>query len=168
MMSYSVSRRTQEIGIRLALGAQHKELLTMVLAQAARLVGIGLVVGLIATAATGRLMAGLLFGMSAGDPMILLGVAGALALLLYWLAISRPACAQSRSNGGPVITNKRTNHVNRGRTYDQFAKCGESVQGWPVPPIMSCAGINYWKSAKATSLRSWGRPGQGSRRCWRY
>jgi putative ABC transport system permease protein len=80
-MAYSVSRRTQEIGIRLALGARHKQVLAMVLSRAALLVGIGLGAGLIATAAASRILAGLLFGISATDPLILAAVTVALALV---------------------------------------------------------------------------------------
>ena len=81
VMSYSVSRRKQEIGIRLALGARHHQVMATVLSQAARVVGIGLAIGLIVTVAASRVIAGLLFGISATNPLILAGVAMALALV---------------------------------------------------------------------------------------
>lgn len=79
VMAYSVSRRTQEIGIRLALGAKHQQVLGLVMSQALRLVSAGLVIGLIATAASGRILSGLVFGIRASDPLILLAVTAGLA-----------------------------------------------------------------------------------------
>jgi putative ABC transport system permease protein len=81
VMSYSVGRRTQEIGIRLALGARHQQVLKLVMTQAARLVAAGLIVGLVVAAASGRALAGLLFGISASDPLILGGVSATLAVV---------------------------------------------------------------------------------------
>jgi putative ABC transport system permease protein len=81
VMSYSVGRRTQEIGIRLALGAGHRQVLQLVMTQAARLVAAGLIVGLAVSAAGGRALAGLLFGISASDPLILGSVSAALAVV---------------------------------------------------------------------------------------
>jgi putative ABC transport system permease protein len=82
VMAYWVSRRTQEIGVRLALGAEHKQVLAMLLFQGSRLVAIGIGIGLVVTTAASRVLAGLLFGVSATDPLILAGVAMSLA----WVA----------------------------------------------------------------------------------
>jgi putative ABC transport system permease protein len=84
--SYSVSRRTQEIGIRLAFGARAGDIARHVLIQGARLIGIGLGAGLIGALVMGRLMAGLLFGVSAMDPVVLLGV------IVLLLAVTLLAC----------------------------------------------------------------------------
>jgi putative ABC transport system permease protein len=81
VMAYSVTCRTQEIGIRLALGAKHQQVLGLVMSQALRLVGAGLVIGLIATAASGRILTGLIFGVRASDPLILVTVTAGLALV---------------------------------------------------------------------------------------
>jgi putative ABC transport system permease protein len=81
VMAYSVTRRTQEIGIRLALGAKHGQVLTLVMSQAAGLVAAGVVVGLIATVASGRVLAGLLFGIQGTDPLLLVGVTGGLVII---------------------------------------------------------------------------------------
>ena len=81
VMAYSVGRRTQEIGIRLALGAEYNQVLRLVMTQAARLVAAGLVIGLVVAAASGRALSGLLFGISATDPMILASVSIALAVV---------------------------------------------------------------------------------------
>ena len=81
VMAYSVTRRTQEIGIRLALGAEHRQVMGLVMSQAAGLVAAGVVIGLIATAASGRVLAGLLFGIRASDPLVLIAVTMGLALV---------------------------------------------------------------------------------------
>jgi len=81
VMAYSVSRRTQEIGIRLALGAKHRQLLSLLMKQAALLVAIGLGSGLILTAASGRILAGLLFGIRASDPLIIVTSTAGMALI---------------------------------------------------------------------------------------
>ena len=86
IMSYSVSQRTQEMGIRLALGARAGDILRHILTQGARLIGIGLGVGLIGALVMGQLLAGLLFGVSAMDLRALLGV----TILL--LAVTLLAC----------------------------------------------------------------------------
>jgi putative ABC transport system permease protein len=86
VISYSVAQRTHEIGIRAALGAQRRDLLRMVLGQGVTLALIGVAAGIIAAAAVGRLMASLLFSVSAYDPATFVAVAIAL------LAVAAAAC----------------------------------------------------------------------------
>ncbi|MBA3652390.1 MAG: FtsX-like permease family protein, partial [Chthoniobacterales bacterium] len=74
VMSYSVAQRTREIGIRMALGAQRSEVLRMTVMQGLKLVGLGLVIGLVAAFLLTRVMASLLFGISATDPLTFLGI----------------------------------------------------------------------------------------------
>jgi predicted permease len=69
VIAYAVSQRRREIGIRLALGAQHRELKGMFVRQALTLAGIGVVLGLGASAGLTRLMKSLLFGISPLDPL---------------------------------------------------------------------------------------------------
>ena len=68
VMAYSVSRRTREVGIRMALGAERGQVLRMVLGQGVRLAGAGIVLGAIASAGVGRLLESLLYGVSGFDP----------------------------------------------------------------------------------------------------
>ena len=78
VMAYVVTQRTREIGIRVALGAQQRDVLHLVLGQGAKLVGIGVLVGIVAALALTRLMSSLLFGVSAADPATFIFVAVAL------------------------------------------------------------------------------------------
>ena len=79
VVSYLVSQRTREIGIRAALGAQRADVIRMVLWQGAKMTAIGVAAGLLVSLLLTRLLASLLFGVSATDPFTLLGVAVLLA-----------------------------------------------------------------------------------------
>ena len=68
VISYAVSQRTREIGIRMALGAQRKELTAMFVRQGLWLTGIGIACGAVTAFAATRLMSSLLFGVSSRDP----------------------------------------------------------------------------------------------------
>ena len=87
VISYSVTQRTREIGIRLALGAQKDVLRWMFMRSALVLTGVGVLIGMGAAAALMRLMKALLFGVSPLDPVSFLGVplvlAAAAALASY-------------------------------------------------------------------------------------
>jgi len=81
VMSYTVSRRTREIGIRLALGAQGRDIFKSVVRQGLILVITGMVSGLIGSLTLTRLLSSLLFGISASDPLTFVGVAVLLVLV---------------------------------------------------------------------------------------
>lgn len=79
VVAYTVSRRTHEIGIHMALGAQRADVLQMVLGRGMLLVGIGVIAGMAAAFAISRLIAQFLYGLSPGDPVTFGGVAAVLA-----------------------------------------------------------------------------------------
>jgi putative ABC transport system permease protein len=79
--SYSVSQRRREIGIRVALGAQPGEILRLVVGQGTKLALLGLVIGTIGALALTRLVASLLYGIGAHDPLTFVAVAGLLLLV---------------------------------------------------------------------------------------
>jgi putative ABC transport system permease protein len=88
VMSYSVTQRTHEIGVRRALGAQTRDVLKLVVAQGGKLAAAGVAIGMISAFALTRLMKTLLFGVSATDPVTFIAVALLLtivALLACWI-----------------------------------------------------------------------------------
>jgi len=90
VMAYSVSARTREVGIRMALGAQRADVIRLVLNQGMSWAGIGVGIGLLASLALTRLMKGMLFGVSANDPFTFSGIT-LLLLGVAWLACWLPA-----------------------------------------------------------------------------
>jgi putative ABC transport system permease protein len=92
VMNYSVSQRTREIGIRVALGAETRDVLRLVLRQGLTLALLGVALGVAASLALTRLMKTLLFGVSTTDPLTFVGVALLLtliAVLACWLPARR-------------------------------------------------------------------------------
>ena len=85
--AYSVERRTNEIGIRMALGAGRLSVLKLVLKGALVQMGIALVIGIPVTIAAGRAMSAQLFGVKPYDPRILLITTGALVLAAFLAAV---------------------------------------------------------------------------------
>lgn len=81
LMSYSVSRRTNEIGVRLALGAQREGIVAMVLRESMTLVALGVVLGLAATLVAGQLVATVLFGLTPTDAWTISGAVAVMALV---------------------------------------------------------------------------------------
>jgi putative ABC transport system permease protein len=92
VMSYVVAGRTQEIGIRIALGAQRRDVLKLVVGQGMALAGTGLVIGLIAAASLTRFLSSMLFHVKAFDPVTYGGVTlllGAVAFLACYIPARR-------------------------------------------------------------------------------
>jgi putative ABC transport system permease protein len=83
VISYLINQRTQEIGIRMALGAQAGDILRMILKQGMTLVLIGVGIGLLGAIALTRVMSSLLFGVTAKDPMTFAAVATLLAVVAF-------------------------------------------------------------------------------------
>ncbi len=100
VMSYSVAQRTNEIGIRMALGAQTRDVLSLVVKKGFKLVLIGLGIGLVGAFALMRVISSLLFGVTTKDPLTFAVVAGLLAVVAL-LACYLPARRASRVD--PIV-----------------------------------------------------------------
>jgi putative ABC transport system permease protein len=86
VISYMVSERTHEIGIRLALGARRENILRLVIGQGLRLAIFGAVIGLVSAVIVSRLMASMLYGVRTTDPLTFAGVA------FIFLGVALVAC----------------------------------------------------------------------------
>jgi predicted permease len=100
VISYVAARRTHEIGIRKALGAEWRDVLKMVLSEGTRMAFLGVFIGLLAALGITRLMASLLFGVSARDPLTLTGVA---ALLILIAVVACYVPARRAANVDPMV-----------------------------------------------------------------
>jgi ABC-type antimicrobial peptide transport system permease subunit len=101
VISYSVTQRMREIGIRMALGAQSQDVLRMVIVQGGKIAMAGVLTGIAASFCLTRLMTKLLFSVSSADPLTFVGVASA-TFLTALLASYIPARRASRAD--PVST----------------------------------------------------------------
>ncbi len=104
VVGYSVSQRTQEIGVRMAIGAQREDVLRMVLGGGMKLSALGLVIGLIAAVLLARLVTTMLFDVEPFDPMSYVATASLLA------TVSLLACyvpARRAMKVDPVIAMRR-------------------------------------------------------------
>jgi predicted lysophospholipase L1 biosynthesis ABC-type transport system permease subunit len=94
VLSYNVARRTNEIGIRMALGAGHRSVIGMIFRETSVLIGTGMLAGIAAVFATTRLVASRLYGLSAMDPLtiaVALGILGLVALVASYIPAARAA-----------------------------------------------------------------------------
>jgi ABC-type antimicrobial peptide transport system permease subunit len=100
VISYSVGQRTQEIGIRMALGASAGDLQAGILGETLRLAALGMLVGTAAAWLLARLLNGLLFGVTATDPVTFIGM---LAVLTFVAAIAGYVPAYRASRIDPAV-----------------------------------------------------------------
>jgi putative ABC transport system permease protein len=94
VMSYAVTQRTSEIGIRMALGAEARDVFRLVVGHAVKLVGIGLAIGVVVAVGGPRVMRSLLYGVEPGDPLTVAAICvviSAVALVASWLPARRAA-----------------------------------------------------------------------------
>jgi predicted permease len=105
VMSYSVSRRTNEMGVRIALGAQTTDVLMLILKQGLRVAAMGMAIGIAAALALTRLMSSLLFGVSATDPLAFVAVAIALTIVAL-IACYIPARRATRVDPMAALRNE--------------------------------------------------------------
>jgi predicted permease len=94
VLAYAVSRRTHEIGVRLALGASRADVVGLVVRRGAKMAAVGVALGLLLSVAVGRVLQGILYGVSGGDPIAFAAMAALLAaivLLASWLPARRAA-----------------------------------------------------------------------------
>jgi len=100
VMAYSVSRRTREIGVRVALGAQSRDVLEMILGQGMRTILIGVVIGLAGSLALTRAISSLLFGVTATDPLTFAAV---VALLIATALLACYIPARRATKVDPIV-----------------------------------------------------------------
>jgi ABC-type antimicrobial peptide transport system permease subunit len=100
LMSYAVTRRTREIGIRMALGAERRKVRWLVMRESLILVGIGLALGLPVALAAERLVSKMLFGLQPTDPLSIMGAA---TLLLVFAALAGYLPARNASLVDPMV-----------------------------------------------------------------
>ena len=100
VMAYSVSRRTREIGVRVALGARPRDVLTMILGQGMRTISIGIAIGIAGSLVLARAVGSMLFGVTAADPLTFA------AVILLLVAAALAACyipARRAANVDPMV-----------------------------------------------------------------
>jgi putative ABC transport system permease protein len=94
LMAYAVTQRKREMGIRMALGARPRDVLSLVVRQGMTLAGLGIALGIVGALAATQLLASMLYGVAPTDPVTFTGVAAllaAVALLACWLPARRAA-----------------------------------------------------------------------------
>jgi hypothetical protein len=133
VLAFSVASRTGELGVRMSIGAQRSHILRLVLADGARLAGIGLGIGLIGSLALSQLVKTQLYGVGAVDPLTLIGVVlvlAATAFVACWLP-ARRASASVRPKR--CVTNRRGDD-----SRSAFRTAPAGAQSWLQRDRRSC------------------------------
>ena len=99
LMSYNVARRTSEIGVRMALGAQRRTVVSMVMSESIRLVAVGIVLGLGAVLWAARFVQTVVYGLSPSDPLT---IGAAVTLIAVVTALAGGVPARRASNVNPI------------------------------------------------------------------
>ncbi len=156
-MSYSIARRTMEIGVRMALGAQRREVLRMVLSESAAVAAAGLAIGVPASLAVARTLRSMLYGLGSGDPLsLVVAVAGiaAVALAAAILPARRAASADPFEPCGWSAW--RAGNFARSRlvtgTFDDAQSGGSGFQ-WSVPGYTRRPFTGMSRSPRLTRFR---------------
>jgi putative ABC transport system permease protein len=102
VIAYSVSQRTHEIGVRMALGARSSQVVRLVMGEGMRAVAVGIVLGVVASLAMGRLVASLLYNTSPRDPIVLVAVVAILAIVAI-VASTLPAWRATSTDPAIVL-----------------------------------------------------------------
>ena len=130
--AYSVARRTSEIGLRMALGANRGNVVALVLRGASSQVALGLVIGIPAALLGGRLMANQLYGVRIYDPFTLTAAVFLLSIFAGIAAYSGPACRYRGTDEGSALRVRRTDQskqwLSGGRSPTAFSP--NEIQGW--------------------------------------
>jgi putative ABC transport system permease protein len=100
LIAWSVAQRTQEIGIRMALGAQRRSVLRMIVLEGLRLAGAGLAIGLLSALAVSRALQSQLYGVSSADPLTYAGVA---ALIVAVAVVASLLPARRAASIAPLV-----------------------------------------------------------------
>ena len=100
VLAYAVSQRTQEIGVRMALGASRQNVFTLIVSQGARLAGVGILCGVVGAAAVTRVVTSLLYNVSATDPISFIGTA---AFLVFVALIASYLPARRATSVDPIV-----------------------------------------------------------------
>jgi len=100
LLAHGVTRRTNEIGIRIALGAERRDVLVMILREASSLAALGAAIGVVAAAALSRYIRAMLFGITPADPGT---IAGAVAVMMLVALLAGWLPARKASRLDPMI-----------------------------------------------------------------
>ena len=158
VLSYTAGQRTHEIGIRMALGAQRRDALNLILKHGMLLAVVGLVCGLGLSLVVTQLLSSVLYGVSATDPFIFSGVVVLLALVALGACyVPARRAAQGRSRSWRCVTSKEALMIQHAKHREALRLAGRAhLRSAPHQPRYP---------GKASSSPSWAPPAPASRPC---